>query len=227
MKRKLPPAAWILIAMVLGIVIGYMIFTNFPDKKSAGQIAGYISIMSDVFLRLIKMIIAPLVFSTLVVGIAHMGDASSVGRVFGKALGWFVTASLVSLVLGLILANLLQPGHNLGLPLPDIGASANLATSKFTLKDFVSHLVPKSFAEAMANNEILQIVVFSMFFGVALAALGERAKTLVAMIDELSHAMLKITGYVMKLAPLAVMAAMAATVAAIAAITASGASFIT
>ena len=193
MKRKLPPAAWILIAMVLGILIGYMIFTNFPDKKSAGQIAGYISIMSDVFLRLIKMIIAPLVFSTLVVGIAHMGDASSVGRVFGKALGWFVTASLVSLVLGLILANLLQPGHNLGLPLPDIGASANLATSKFTLKDFISHLVPKSVAEAMANNEILQIVVFSMFFGVALAALGERGKTLVAMIDELSHAMLKLS----------------------------------
>ncbi|HEY9066064.1 MAG TPA: dicarboxylate/amino acid:cation symporter [Burkholderiaceae bacterium] len=213
MKRKFPPAAWILIAMVLGIVIGYMIFINFPDKKTAGQIAGYISIMSDVFLRLIKMIIAPLVFSTLVVGIAHMGDAASVGRVFGKALAWFVTASLVSLVLGLILANLLQPGNNLGLPLPDIGASANLATSKFTLKDFVSHLVPKSVAEAMANNEILQIVVFSMFFGVALSALGERGRTLVAVIDELSHAMLKITGYVMKLAPLAVMAAMAATVA--------------
>ena len=213
MKKKLPPAAWILIAMVLGIVLGYMIFASYPDKKAAAQIAGYVSIMSDVFLRLIKMIIAPLVFSTLVVGIAHMGDAASVGRVFGKALGWFVTASLISLLLGLFLANLLEPGKNLGLPLPDIGASANLATSKFTLKDFVSHLVPKSVAEAMANNEILQIVVFSMFFGVALAALGERAKTLVAMIDELSHAMLKITGYVMKLAPLAVMAAMAATVA--------------
>jgi len=213
MKKRFPPAAWILIAMVLGILIGYMIFTSYPDKKVAGQIAGYISIMSDVFLRLIKMLIGPLVFSTLVVGIAHMGDAASVGRVFGKALGWFVTASLISLILGLIMANLLEPGKNLGLPLPDIGASANLATSKFTLKDFVSHLVPKSFAEAMANNEILQIVVFSMFFGVALAALGEKAKTLVAAIDELSHAMLKITGYVMKLAPLAVMAAMAATVA--------------
>ncbi|NDZ12588.1 dicarboxylate/amino acid:cation symporter [Variovorax sp. WS11] len=212
-KKGLPPAAWIMIAMVIGIVIGYMIFINFPDKKAAAQIAGYISIMSDVFLRLIKMLIGPLVFSTLVVGIAHMGDAASVGRVFGKALGWFITASLVSLVLGLIMANLLQPGHNLGLPLPDIGSSANLATSKFTLKDFVSHLVPKSFAEAMANNEILQIVVFSMFFGVALASLGDKAKTLVNAIDELSHAMLKITGYVMKLAPLAVMAAMAATVA--------------
>jgi Na+/H+-dicarboxylate symporter len=213
MKKKLPAAVWILIAMMLGILIGYMIFTNFPDKAAAAQIAGYISIMSDVFLRLIKMLIGPLVFSTLVVGIAHMGDAASVGRVFGKALGWFVTASLISLVLGLVMANWLQPGVNLGLPLPDIGASANLATSKFTLKDFVSHLVPKSFAEAMANNEILQIVVFSMFFGVALAALGEKGKTLVNSIDELSHVMLKITGYVMKLAPLAVLAAMAATVA--------------
>ena len=173
MKRKFPPAASILIAMVLGVIVGYMIFSEFPDKKAAAQIAGYISIISDVFLRLIKMLIGPLVFSTLVVGIAHMGDASSVGRVFAKALGWFITASLVSLVLGLILANLLQPGQNLGLPLPDIGASANLATSKFTLKDFIGHLVPKSFAEAMANNEILQIVVFSMFFGVALASLGE------------------------------------------------------
>ena len=213
MKLKYPPAATILIAMVIGILVGYMIFVQFPDKKSATQIAGYISIMSDVFLRLIKMLIAPLVFSTLVVGIAHMGDAASVGRVFAKALGWFITASLVSLLLGMLLANALQPGHNLGLPLPDIGTSANLATAKFTVKDFINHLVPKSFAEAMANNEILQIVVFSMFFGIALAALGEKGKTLVNAIDELSHVMLKITGYVMKLAPLAVLAAMAATVA--------------
>src|SRR3954465_5882537 len=211
--NRLPAAVSILIALVIGIVIGYMIFISYPDKKSAAQIAGYVSIISDVFLRLIKMIIAPLVFSTLVVGIAHMGDAASVGRVFGKALGWFVTASLVSLILGLVMANLLQPGLNLGLPLPDIGSSANLATSKFTVKDFISHLVPKSFAEAMAQNEILQIVVFSMFFGVACASLGAKAKTLVAGIEELAHAMLKITGYVMKLAPVAVMAAMAATVA--------------
>ncbi|MCM3016355.1 cation:dicarboxylase symporter family transporter, partial [Bacillus subtilis] len=142
-------------------------FTSFPDKKAAAEVAGYISLVSDVFLRLIKMVIGPLVFSTLVVGIAHMGDASSVGRVFVMALGWFVTASLISLLLGLLMANLLRPGENLGLPLPDIGASAHLATSKFTLKDFVGHMVPKSIAEAMANNEILQIVVFSMFFGVA------------------------------------------------------------
>src|SRR5215218_5052505 len=213
MKKKLPMAVYILIAMVLGIIVGYMIFISYPDKKIAAQIAGYISIMSDVFLRLIKMLIGPLVFSTLVVGIAHMGDAKSVGRVFGKSLGWFFTASLISLVIGLVMANVLKPGLNLGLPLPDIGSATNLATSKFTIKDFVSHLVPKSFAEAMATNEILQIVVFSMFFGVALAAVGEKGKTLVNAIDELAHVMLKITGYVMKLAPLAVFAAMAATVA--------------
>ncbi|KWZ32889.1 MULTISPECIES: dicarboxylate/amino acid:cation symporter [Burkholderia] len=213
MRKKNAAAVWILIAMLAGIAIGYMVFASFPDKKAATEIAGYISLVSDVFLRLIKMVIGPLVFSTLVVGIAHMGDAASVGRVFAKAFGWFITASLVSLLLGLLMANLLRPGDNLGLPLPDIGASANLATSKFTLKDFVGHMVPKSIAEAMANNEILQIVVFSMFFGVALAALGERGKILVAAIDQLSHVMLKITGYVMKLAPLAVLAAMAATVA--------------
>ncbi|MBJ9692467.1 dicarboxylate/amino acid:cation symporter [Burkholderia cenocepacia] len=213
MRKKNAAAVWILIAMVAGIAIGYMVFTSFPDKKAAAEVAGYISLVSDVFLRLIKMVIGPLVFSTLVVGIAHMGDAASVGRVFAKSIAWFITASLVSLLLGLLMANLLRPGDNLGLPLPDIGASANLATSKFTLKDFVGHMVPKSFAEAMANNEILQIVVFSMFFGVALAALGDRGKILIAAIDQLSHVMLKITGYVMKLAPLAVMAAMAATVA--------------
>src|SRR5689334_24127488 len=139
MNRKNAAAIWILIAMLVGIGIGYMIYTSFPDKKSATEIAGYISLVSDVFLRLIKMVIAPLVFSTLVVGIAHMGNASSVGRVFAKALGWFITASLISLLLGLIFANLMQPGHNLGLPLPDIGAATNLATSKFTVKDFVTH----------------------------------------------------------------------------------------
>jgi Na+/H+-dicarboxylate symporter len=213
MFKRPPAAVAILIGMVIGIVVGYMIFVNFPDKKTAAQIAGYISLFSDIFLRLIKMLIGPLVFSTLVVGIAHMGNAASVGRVFAKALAWFVTASLVSLLLGLVLANGLQPGKDLGLPLPDIGASANLATAKFTVKDFVTHVVPRSFVEAMANNEILQIVVFSMFFGVALASLGDKAKVLVDATEELSHVMLKITAYVMKLAPIAVLAAMAATVA--------------
>ncbi len=213
MKRRIPLAGWILLAMFLGVLTGYVIFLTSPDPATASQIAGYISTVSDVFLRLIKMLIGPLVFSTLVVGIAHMGDAGAVGRVFGKAMLWFMTASLLSLAVGLMMANVLQPGLHLALPLPDVHASTSLQTSAFTLKGFVTHLVPRSFAEALATNEILQIVVFSLFFGVALAALGEKARGLVRLTDELAQAMLTITGYVMKLAPLAVMAAMASTVA--------------
>lgn len=212
-KKKSSMALIIFIAMILGIIVGYMIFSSLPDKKAASEIAGYISIASDIFLRLIKMVIAPLVFSTLVSGIAHMGDAKTMGRIFIRSMAWFVTASLVSLALGLTLANVFHPGENLGLPLPDIGAATNLATAKFTLKEFVSHLVPRSIGEAMTNNEILQIVVFSMFFGIALAAMGEAAASIVKVIEELAQAMLKITGYVMKLAPVAVFAAMSATVA--------------
>ncbi|MGE8492020.1 dicarboxylate/amino acid:cation symporter [Comamonas sp.] len=212
-KKGSSSALWILAAMLAGIALGYAVNAGAADAAAAKDIAGYIAIVSDVFLRLIKMLIGPLVFSTLVVGIAHMGDAASVGRVFFKAMMWFLTASLVSLLLGMVLANVLQPGANLGLPLPDVSTATNLATGKFTLREFINHTVPKSFAEAMANNEILQIVVFSMFFGVAMAALGDKAKTLLAAIDELSHVMLKITGYVMKLAPLAVLSAMASTVA--------------
>ncbi|AZG14804.1 MULTISPECIES: dicarboxylate/amino acid:cation symporter [Cupriavidus] len=212
MSKKSSITTWILIAMILGAVVGYGCNTAFPDPKVAKEIAGYISIVTDVFLRLIKMIIAPLVFSTLVIGIAHMGDASTVGRVGVKALAWFITASLVSLTLGLIMATLLHPGVNIGLPLPDVGAATNLKTNAFTLKDFVSHLVPKSVAEAMANNEILQIVVFSIFFGTAIATLGERGQRMAGVIEDLAQIMLKITGAVMWLAPVAVFAAIASTV---------------
>ena len=212
-KIQKSPAIFILIAMFLGIFVGWLIFNGAADKKTAKEIAGYISIFSDIFLRLIKMLIGPLVFSTLVVGIAHMGSAKSMGRIFARSLGWFVIASLISLTLGLVIANLLEPGKNLNLPLPDVGAATNLATSKFTLKDFINHLVPRSFAEAMAQNETLQIVVFSMFTGVSLAALGDTGKTLTRAIDELVHVMLKMTGYVMKMAPVAVFAAMASTIA--------------
>jgi Na+/H+-dicarboxylate symporter len=202
----------ILIGMLLGIVVGYACHEAFPDAKTAAGIAGYISLVTDLFLRLIKMIIAPLVLSTLIVGIAHMGSGSSLGRIGLKTMGWFITASLVSLLLGLLMVNLLQPGVDLGLPIPDAGSSPNLKTSGLTLKEFVTHLVPKSIVEAMANNEILQIVVFAIFSGVAIASLGERAKPLEKLIEQVSHMMLEITSYVMKAAPLAVFAAIAATV---------------
>jgi Na+/H+-dicarboxylate symporter len=202
----------ILIGMVLGILVGYACHTLWPDPKTAKTIADYISLITDIFLRLIKMIIAPLVFSTLVVGVAHMGDTKSIGRIGAKAMAWFVGASLVSLLVGMILVNILRPGDNLNLPLPDAQAATNLKVASLSVKEFVAHLVPRSVVEAMATNEILQIVVFSLFFGVACAAVGEKARTLVEGIEELSHVILKITGYIMALAPLAVFASMAAIV---------------
>jgi Na+/H+-dicarboxylate symporter len=202
----------ILIGMILGIVVGYLCHAVWPDKATATAIAGYISLITDIFLRLIKMIIAPLVFSTLVVGVAHMGDPATVGRIGAKALLWFVCASLVSLLLGLILVDILRPGDNLNLPLPDVGTATNLKVSSLSLKDFVTHLVPSSVVLAMANNEILQIVIFSILFGVGCAALGERAHIIVQGIEELSHVILKVTGYIMGLAPIAVFASMAAIV---------------
>src|SRR5260370_21882472 len=201
----------IFIGMLLGIGVGYACHQLWPDPQTAKTVAGYISLFTDVFLRLIKMSTAPRVFTTLVVGVAHMGDTKSVGRIGGKAMLWFVSASLVSLLLGLIMVNILRPGDNLNLPLPDVSAATNLNAASLSLKDFVTHLVPKSAVEAMANNEILQIVVFSLFFGVAAAARGERAEGVVSSLDEASQIILTITGYIMALAPIAVFAAMAAS----------------
>ena len=202
----------ILIGMILGILVGWACHELWPDPKTAATVAEYISLVTDVFLRLIKMIIAPLVFSTLVVGVSHMGDPKAVGRIGGKAMVWFVGASLLSLLTGMILVNLLRPGDNLNLPLPDANLTTNLKVASLSAKEFIAHLVPRSVVEAMATNEILQIVVFSLFFGVACAALGDKAKIVVDGLEELSHVILKITGYIMGLAPLAVFASMAAII---------------
>jgi Na+/H+-dicarboxylate symporter len=159
------------------------------------------------------MIIAPLVFSTLVVGIAHMGDVASLGRIGIRSLGWFILASLVSLTLGLILVNTLQPGVGLHLALPAVDAASGVEKSAFSLHDFVTHLVPASMVEAMANNEILQIVVFSVFFGVAMTAIGDAARPLVKGVESLVKVMLQVTDYVMRTALFAVFAAVAASIA--------------
>ena len=183
MKLKL--TTWIMIGMILGIIVGYICNVIAPDAKAAKDIAGYFNVVTDIFLRLIKMIIAPLVFATLVSGIATMGDASAVGRIGLKAMLWFILASLVSLGLGLIMVDLLQPGANLALPLPEAGAATNLKTGSLNLKDFITNVFPKSVFEAMTNNNILQILVFSIFFGFAIASLkGKQAATLVGWIDE-------------------------------------------
>ncbi len=196
--------------MILGVLVGFLINSSLPPAQ-AKEAAGNLSIITDIFLRLIKMIIAPLVFSTLVVGIAHMEDSTAIGRVGIKTLAWFLLASLTSLTLGLIMVHLLQPGAGLALPPPD--ASAGVATAGFSLKEFISHLVPASIFDAMARNEILQIVVFSVFVGTAVAALDGKAPLLLAACEQMAAVMLKITGYIMVMAPLVVFAALASTVA--------------
>lgn len=208
MKRFLP--ALIVGAMVLGVLTGFLINTHLsPDDAKAA--AGNLSIITDIFLRLIRMIIAPLVFSTLVVGIAHMEDSAAIGRVGVKTLGWFMLASLVSLTIGLIMVQLLQPGAGLALPPPN--AASGVTASGFSLKDFIAHLVPSSIFDAMARNEILQIVVFSVFVGSAVAALEGKAPLLLTACEQIAAVMLKITGYVMVLAPLVIFAALASTIA--------------
>src|SRR2546429_4335960 len=202
---------YILIAMVLGIVMGTIVFNYMPDSRV--EIAADVNLIAMLFLRLIKMIIAPLVFATLVGGIAHMGSGSKLGRVFAKTMGWFVSASFVSLLLGLVMVNLLQPGANFPGTLPDKAQSTGLPVSVFSFEKFLTHLIPTSIADAMAQNEILQIVVFAVFFAVALGAMpAERQKPIMGLIDDLAHIMLKVTGYVMLFAPLAVWAAIMATV---------------
>jgi len=203
---------YILLALVLGIAAGHIAHENMV-KEGAASFADYLSLISTLFLRLIKMIIAPLVFSTLVVGIAKMGDAKDVGRIGAKALGWFIFASLISLSLGLVLVNLFRPGDGLSALLPAAGATSGVSASSLTLKEFVTHLVPTSIVDGMAKNEILQIVIFSLFFGTAAAAVGERAKPVVDALDGVAHVMLKLTGYVMNLAPIAVFAAVTAVIA--------------
>jgi Na+/H+-dicarboxylate symporter len=182
------------------------------DTLREDKLTGF-TVLSDIFLRLIKMIVAPLVFTTLVVGVAKVGGIKSVGRIGGKTLLWFLSATLVSLLLGMVLVNFFRPGEAMHLPLPDSHLSTGIQKTALSLRDFIGHVFPKSFIEAMANNEILQIVVFSLFFGVATAAIGEQGQTVIKALDAVAHVILKITGYVMQFAPLAVFGAIAAIIA--------------
>jgi Na+/H+-dicarboxylate symporter len=203
---------YILVAMLLGIGVGHACHMHVSDPATLKELAGYLSLVTDAFLRLIKMIIAPLVFSTLVVGIAQLGDSTALGRVGIRSIAWFLLASLLSLLLGVVMVTLLKPGAGLALAIPPGDAAGGATAASLSLKDFVTHLVPRSIAEAMANNEILQIVVFSVFFGIAIAGLGERARRVLEFTEQLAHVMLRVTGYVMLAAPLAVFAAIASTV---------------
>ncbi len=201
-KIKINLTAQIFIAMVLGIGVGHFFPVFSADLK----------ILSDIFLRLIKMIIAPLVFATLVMGIAKLGDFKSVGRIGIKTLLYFYFATIISLTLGLVLVNLFKPGLMMKLSLPSLGTETGVANSSGTFSEFISRMFPTSFFDSMAKNDILPILVFSVFFGIALAAIGEKGKPISNVLDALSEVMFKITGYVMHFAPIGVFGALAANI---------------
>jgi len=204
----------IIIGLILGVIIGGIVHTQYPE--SSATFSQNIKLLGTVFIRLVQMIIAPLVFTTLVVGIAKMSDIKMIGRVGTKAMLWFISASLVSLFIGLIFVNWLAPGHVTKLPIQDASSAADLINSSkgFSMEDFVKHIVPKSIFEAFATNEVLQIVVFSIMFGVALANMGEEyTKPIIKAFDICAHAILKMVGYIMWVAPFGVLGAIAAVVA--------------
>ena len=200
----------ILIAMLLGALLGIFIHKNY-DVAQAKTFSGYIKMLATIFIRLVQMIISPLVFTTLVVGIAKLGDIKSVGRIGGKAMGWFFTASFISLLIGMFWVNFFEPG--VGLKLIDIdpttAAEVTDKTQNFSAQNFIEHIIPKSIVEAMATNEILQIVIFSIFFGLAAASIGDYVKPVVSTLDKTSHIILKMVNYVMKFAPIGVFGAIA------------------
>jgi len=205
---------YIVIAMIVGIAVGQLIHLNASEAFIKNDFAPKIKLLSTIFLRLVQMIIAPLVFATLAVGIAKLGDLKTVGRVGGKAMLWFITASLISLTLGLILVNIMQPGVGVNLQGNDVKGATDLMgkVQEFSLDKFIEHVFPRSVIEAMANNEILQLVIFSVFFGVALTAIGKKGESIVNALDALTHVVLKMVGYVMNLAPLGVFGAMTAVI---------------
>ncbi|GAA0397299.1 dicarboxylate/amino acid:cation symporter [Brevundimonas terrae] len=210
MKRMF--AVFIIGAMILGVLTGWGL-NHFMTADQAAAAASNLNLVTEIFLRLIKMIIAPLVFTTLVAGIAHMEDAASVGRIGVKTMTWFMGASVVSLLLGLVMVQILQPGAGMHLPEAVAATAPAASTDAFSLHGFITHLVPTSIFDAMARNEILQIVVFSVFVGTAVAALDDKAPAILHLVEQAASIMLKVTEFVMKLAPLAIFAALASTIA--------------
>jgi len=234
----------ILIAMLLGVLVGAIINKNYTntfadikqnvvavnsflpqkhqqflakqldrdEKLQKKETSSPFSLLSDIFLRLIKMIIAPLVFSVLVVGVAKIGDFKTVGRMGVKTLVYFTTATLIALSIGLVIVNVFEPGKKIHIDMPEAGADNGVKAQAQTAKNFIAHIIPESVVDSMAHNEILPIVVFALFFGVASASLGSKGKIIVEFIDAVSHAMFKVTNYVMKAAPMGVFGAVTAVV---------------
>jgi Na+/H+-dicarboxylate symporter len=204
---------WILAGMALGIIAGYAVHVGLPaDHIWFEYLTKTFKLLSDIFLHLIKLLVAPLILSTIVVGIAHMGDSSALGRIGFRAISWFIIASFISIGLGLLMVNLLEPG--VGAPIPDAATIAAVGeVKKLDFWEFILSIFPKNAIEALATNNILQILVFSLFAGIALSAIGEKGAPLVRGAEALAEMMLQITGYVMRYAPIAVFGALAGVVA--------------
>ena len=243
-KNKL--ISFILIAMILGLVVGFGInkyitnnkfvydksklesISNPVIKKEAEksikiyeeklfkaqkkEVASYFSILSDIFLHLIKMIIAPLVLAVLVIGVAKVGDFKSVGRIGLKTLIYFTSATIIALALGLVIVNIFEPGKVMHLDLPDNKIETGIQNNSQTSKNFIDHVIPESLIRSMAANDILPIVVFALFFGVAASGVGEHGKPIIKAFESLSHVMFKVTNFVMNFAPIGVFGAISAVV---------------
>ena len=243
-KNKL--ISFILIAMILGLLVGFGInkyitnnkfvytksklesISNPVIKKEAEksikiyeeklfkaqkkEVASYFSILSDIFLHLIKMIIAPLVLAVLVIGVAKVGDFKSVGRIGLKTLLYFTSATIIALALGLVIVNIFEPGKVMHLDLPDNKIETGIQNNSQTSKNFIDHVIPESLIRSMAANDILPIVVFALFFGVAASGVGEHGKPIIKAFESLSHVMFKVTNFVMNFAPIGVFGAITAVV---------------
>ncbi|MBE1529323.1 Na+/H+-dicarboxylate symporter [Sphingopyxis sp. OAS728] len=205
---------YILIGMILGVITGYLVRVYVPaDSEAFTYWLRSFSTLSTIFLNLIKLVVAPLILGTLVAGIAHMGDSSALGRIGTRAITWFILASLISISLGLIMVNFFEPGAGLNLTVGAHSIAEVGEVKKLDLFEFIEHVFPKNIFQAMADNNVLQILVFALFAGVGLTAIGDKGKPLVRGAEALAELMLQITGYVMRLAPIAVFGALAGVVA--------------
>ena len=207
MKKNL--SLWILIGMIVGAVTGAVLHPLLSEATAQLVVSQYLSIFTDIFLRAIKMIIAPLVFCGLVSGIANMQDPQAIGRMGLRSLAWFLCASVVSLLIGILASNFLGLGGEMATHLPAVNESSGINVAPFNLKSFLTNIVPQSVVSAMASNDILQIVLFAVLFGVATASVGGQLKArVVELTDAIFDIMLKLTGYIMWLAPVGVGAAL-------------------
>lgn len=209
MRQRL--TQFLILGLILGIGLGYVLHSSYdPADPVLAAWSDYLKLLPDVFLHLIKMIIAPLIASTIITGIAGMGDSTALGRIGAKAMAWFISASFISLLLGMVLVNWWQPGVGVNAV---ASSGVDLATKELTFRHFVLEIFPTSALEAMATNNVLQILLFSVFCGVALSAIGEKGRIIVEFAEAVVQMMLQVTGYVMAVSPLAVFGAAASIVA--------------